>query len=148
MKTWQFNSSEYAWKDIEVVMIGRPIVRILEVKYKVSQEKENIYGRGNEPLGTQRGNKKYEGQLVIGQGELEGLLLKAKQSVVGEGSIDVTDLPPFDISVCYTKNGVLVRDVIHDVDITDFEKGMKQNDKSMEITLPFISLGIDFNIDK
>ena len=147
MKTWQFNSSEYAFKDLEVLQLGRPIVRLLNIKYKVDHEKEPIYGRGDEPLQIQRGNKKYSGELEIGQSELEAMIINAKKNVKGEGYIGVTDLPPFDISICYNKNGVLVRDIVRSVDITEVEKGMKQGDKDMICKLPFISLGIDFNID-
>ncbi len=93
---WDFNSSEYSWKDLEVVLLGRPLLRILEVKYKGSQETKAIYGRGSNPVGIQKGNKKYEGEIKIGQSELEALCDKAKQ-VTGSG--DPLDLPPFDITI-------------------------------------------------
>lgn len=139
----EFNSAEYAWSDLEVVMLGRALVRILEVKYKTSREKKTIYGRGSEPLGIQKGNKKYEGQIKIGQGELEALIDKAQKSVPGG---DPTDLPQFNISVAYEKDGILRTDVIVGVDLEDFEKGLKQGDSDMEIDLKFQALKIKYNV--
>lgn len=138
-----FNSAEFAWKDIEVVMLGRPIVRLLEVKYKVNKETKEIYGRGQEPLGIQEGNKKYEGELKIGQSELEALINKAQQLIPGG---DPTDLPPFNIAICFEKAGVLRSDVLVGIKLSEFEKGMKQGDSDMEVTLPFKCLSINYNV--
>ncbi len=139
----EFNSAEYAWKDLEVVMLGRPLVRILEVKYKISQETKEIYGRGSEPLGIQEGNRKYEGELKIGQSELEALTKKAQELVPGS---DPTRLPQFNLSVAYEKDGTLTRDVLVGVKLNEFEKGMKQGDSDMEVSLPFKFLGIKLRV--
>lgn len=139
----EFNSAEYAWKDLEVVLLGRPLVRILEVKYKVSQETKEIYGRGSEPLGIQEGNRKYEGEMKIGQSELEALISKAQQMSSGS---DPTRMPQFNISVSYSKNDVVVTDVLLGVKLNEFEKGMKQGDSDMEVSLPFKFLGIKLRV--
>lgn len=139
----EFNSAEFAWKDLEVVMLGRPLVRILEVKYKVSQETKEIYGRGSEPLGIQEGNRKYEGSLKIGQSELESLTKKAQDIKPGS---DPTKIPAFNISVSYEKDGALVRDVLVGVKLNEFEKGMKQGDPDMEVDLPFKFMGVKLNV--
>lgn len=139
----EFNSAEFAWKDIEAVMLGRSLVRLLEVKYKVTQESKEIYGRGSEPLGIQEGNRKYEGELKVGQSELESLIKKA-QDLLPQS--DPTRMPAFNISVSYEKNGVVVTDVMVGVKLSEFEKGMKQGDSDMEVSLPFKCLGIKFNV--
>ncbi|MDY0102826.1 MAG: hypothetical protein RBS07_07780 [Lentimicrobium sp.] len=138
-----FNTAEYAWKDIEVVMLGRPIVRLLEVKYKVTKETKEIYGRGQNPLGIQEGNKKYEGEIKIGQSELEALINKAQQVVPGS---DPTDLPQFNVAISFEKLGVLRTDVLVGVKLQEFEKAMKQGDSDMEVSLPFKCLAIDYNV--
>lgn len=137
-----FNTAEFAWKDIEVVMLGRPIVRLLEVKYKVTKETKEIYGRGQNPLGIQEGNKKYEGEIKIGQSELEALINKAQQITPGG---DPTDLPQFNVAISYEKNGILRTDILIGVKLQEFEKGMKQGDSDMEVTLPIKCLGIQYN---
>lgn len=138
-----FNSSEYAWKDLEVVFLGRPIGRLTEVKYKVSQEHKEFYGRGNNPHGINSGNKKYSGSLKIGQSELKAMAAKAKEIDL---TADPTDFPYVDINVAYASGALIERDVIKSVKILEFEKGMKQGDTEMEIELPFIALGIQLTI--
>jgi hypothetical protein len=137
-----FNSAEYSWADVKVVVLGKEIKGIAGVTYKVSQEKEVIYGAGNEPRGMARGNKSYEGELVLRQSELESL-----KNAAGKGK-DITDLAGFDIVIAYIpeRGGQIVTDVVKYAEFTEVEKKMAQNDKKMEITLPFIALGIEKNI--
>lgn len=136
-----FNSKEYEWSNVEVVMLGRPVTGIRGVSYKSSQEKEVIYARGNKPRAIQRGNKSYEGKISLLQSELEALLL-----TVGKGK-NVVDIPAFDIVVAYAPdNGSIVTDIIKNVEFTEVEKALKQGDKFMEIELPFIALNIEYAV--
>lgn len=134
-----FNSAEYSWSDVKVVMLGKPIGGLRGVKYKKTQEKEVIYGAGNQPRAIQRGNKSYEGEIVLLQSELEAL-----NRAAGEGK-DLTDLRDVNIVVAYApEQGLpLVTDVILNVEFSEFEKGMSQGDKFSEHTLPFIALGLE-----
>ena len=68
-----FNSKEYEWADINVVMAGRPVTGFRSVKYSSKQEKEALYAKGNKPQGVQRGNKSYEGSIGLLQSEYEAL---------------------------------------------------------------------------
>ncbi len=135
-----FNSSEYSWSDIKVTMLGRTVGGLRGVKYKKTQEKEVIYGAGSEPRAIQRGNRTYEGEITLLQSELEAL-----NGAAGKGK-DVTDLRNLNIVIVYSpeQGAPLVTDIIKNVEFTEFEKGMAQNDKFAEIALPFIALGIDF----
>lgn len=138
-----FNSSEFAWKDLEVVFLGRVIGRLLEVKYKVSQEHKEFYGRGNQPLGINSGNKKYAGSFKIGQSELKAMVLKAKEI---DPTCDPTDFPYVDLNVAYANGGLIERDIVKSLKLTEFEKGLKQGDTEMEIDMPWIALGIQFSV--
>ncbi len=135
-----FNSREYSWADIQVQMQGRKIVGLRAVKYKVSQEKEAIYGAGNEPLTIGRGNKSYEGEITVLQSELEALTRSA--------GTDIIDLPAFDIVITYAPKdgGPIVTDIVRYAEFKENEKSMSQGDKNMEVTLPFIALKIDKNV--
>lgn len=137
-----FNSVEYAWKDIEVSYMGRIIGRLLEVKYSVEVEKKHIYGRGNNPLGVQIGNKKVSAEIKVGQSELEAMTRKAQELRPGA---DITDIS-FNINVAYVKDVEVVRDRIRDFSITKMEKGMKQGDTDMEVSLPGLAMGIEYNV--
>ncbi len=137
-----FNSKQYAWVNITVVMMGRIVTGLRGVKYKISQEKEPVYGAGNKPLGIQSGNKAYEGEIVLLQSELEAL-----ERAAGTGN-DITDLPAFDINISYVDkaSGAIVNDTVKYAELTEAEKGMSQGDKFMEITLPFIALDVAKNV--
>lgn len=137
-----FNSKEYEWSNVEVVMLGRPVTGIRGVSYKESQEKEVIYGRGNKPRAIQHGNKSYECKISLLQSELEAILQAA-----GTG-YGITDVPPIDIVVAYVPltGGVIVVDLIKNCEFTEVEKAIKQGDKFMEIELPAIALDIEFHV--
>jgi len=138
-----FNSSEFAWKDLEVVLLGRVIGRLLEVKYKTSQEHKEFYGRGNQPLGINSGNKKYAGSIKIGQSELKAMVLKAREI---DPTFDPTDFPYVDLNVAYASGGLIERDIVKSIKFTEFEKGMKQGDTEMEIDMPWIALRIQHTV--
>jgi hypothetical protein len=131
-----FNSTEFAWKDIEVVMLGRPVVRILEVEYSEEVEKKHIYGRGSKPVGIQKGNRKFSGSLMIGQSELIALI-----EALGDPLANT-----FDISVSYRKGTDLTRDRICGVDLTTISKGMKQGDTDMNVKLPFMCMDVKHDV--
>jgi len=137
-----FNSKQYEWSNVEVVMFGRPVTGIRGVSYKASQEKEVIYGRGNKPMSIQKGNKSFECSLSLVQSELEALLMAA-----GPGA-SVLDIPAFDIIVAYVPQGggEIITDLIKNVEFTEMEKALKQGDKFMEVELPGIALDIEFNV--
>ena len=136
------NGKEYAWGDIDVIMGGRPVLGLSGIKYKAAQEKEPLYGRGNKPIGIQKGNKKFEGEITLNQSELEALCRAA-----GTGNSPL-DLPMFDVTVAYIpEEGLpIVVDQIKGVSLTDIEKAMKQGDKKMEVGLPFIALDIQYGV--
>lgn len=129
-----FNSREYEFADLTVMVGGKDTVGLRGLKYSVKQEKEAVYGKGNEPIAIQKGNKSYEGELTILASELETLRLN------GDGTILGLQL---DIVAVYGNplNGdAMVTDVLQGVQFTEEPKEYKQGDKFAEITLPFIFL--------
>ena len=131
-----FDSKEYEWADVTVVMAGRDVTGIRGVSYTASQEKEALYAKGNKPHGIQRGNKSYEGSIRILQSELEALTAAA-----GGDVLDVN----FNIIVAYgnpSKGDVIRTDLLSGVEITSVPKSLNQNDKFMEIELPLIILDV------
>ncbi|MCD8177310.1 MAG: hypothetical protein LUE98_07760 [Tannerellaceae bacterium] len=128
-----FNSRQYEWSDITVYMGNRDVTGIRSVKYTEKQEKEAVYGKGNMPLSIQKGNKSYEGEIGLLQSELEAL------SALGRSVMDLE----LRIVVAYGNpaNGdVPVTDELIGVQFTEENKEMKQGDKFMEVTLPFVFL--------
>ena len=134
-----FDSREYEWADVTVVMAGRDVTGIRGVSYTSSQEKEALYAKGNKPHGIQRGNKSYEGSIRLLQSEYEAL-----NAAAGGDALNVS----FNIVVAYgnpSKGDVIRTDLLMGVEITSKPKSLNQNDKFMEIELPLIMLDIKEN---
>ncbi len=138
----EFNSEEYSWKDISIIWLGRIVIRILEIKYKAKQELKPIYGRGSKPLALQSGNESYEGEIKLGQSEIEAAILKAQEI---DPNYNVLHLPSTNITICYEKNGIVITDVCKGIKFKELEKALKQGDLDMEITLPWEGLDIEYN---
>lgn len=129
-----FNSREYEWTDITVVVAGRPVTGFRAVDYSSKQEKEALYAKGNKPHGIQRGNKSYEGSITLLQSEYEAL----RQACGG----DVLDAS-FDLVVAYgnaSKGDAIVTDILVGAEVTEDNTEWKQGDKFQEKKLPFIFL--------
>ena len=129
-----FNSREYEWSDINVVMAGRNVTGFRAVSYTSKQAKEALYAKGNKPHSIQRGNKSYEGSISLVQSEYEAL----KQAAGG----DILDAS-IDLVVSYgnpTKGDTIVTDLLQGVEFTDDKTEWKQGDKFQEKELPFIFL--------
>lgn len=60
-----FNSKEYEWSDVTVILGRKPLTGIKGISYTVEKEKELLYGKGNEPISIQSGNKSYSGSLKL-----------------------------------------------------------------------------------
>jgi hypothetical protein len=132
-----FDTRQYEYADITLALGGRIITGLRGVKYSSKQEKEAVYGKGNEPMHIQKGNISYEGEVTLLQSELETLRLAGKGSVLGLR---------LDAVVAYgnpSKGDVLIVDKIRGIEFTEDGKEMKQGDKFMEVTLPFICLRIE-----
>lgn len=136
------NQVEYAWENIEVVQLGRPLVRILEIEYDTERDGKHVRGRGSSPLGTNPGNKTPKASYSIGQSELEAMIRYA-QSIKPGG--DITDLV-FDINVAYRVDDEIVRDRIVGFRPGKQPKGMKNGDTEMAVKITGICTKILYNI--
>ncbi len=131
-----FNSREYEWADVTVVVAGRDVTGIRGISYTPSQEKELLYAKGDKPHGIQRGNKSYTGSVRVLQSELEAL-----QDAAGGDILDIN----VNIIVSYgnpSKGDIIRTDLLKGVEFTDVPKTLNQNDKFMEIELPILMLDV------
>jgi len=135
-----FNSRQYEFADITVIMAGRDVTGIRGVSYTSKIEREHLHGKGRYPMSIQSGNVTYEGSVTVVQSELEGL------QKAGKGSLFNLNV---DIVVAYgnPSNGdPITTDVIKGVRFTEEKKESKQGDKFMEIEIPFLAIRILNNI--
>lgn len=140
------NGRQYSYADLSVVIGGRDVVALRGIKYTSKQEKEALYGKGNKPLSIQKGNISYDGELTILQSELETLMLLGKATGKRASVLDLN----LSVVVCYgnpTKGEPMIVDKLFGVQFTEEAKELKQGDKNMEITLPFICTDIKYNTD-
>jgi hypothetical protein len=135
-----FNSREYEWADITVVVGGVDLLSIRAVKYKKKREQEAIYAKGSEPFAIQKGNSSYEGELELLKSGFDAL-----EDAAGG---DITDLRA-DLLISYGNpaNGDAIRtDKVVNISIGESESAAKQGDKFMPVTLPFLATGIKKNV--
>ncbi|KOY85090.1 hypothetical protein AD998_02020 [bacterium 336/3] len=133
------NGTEYAWEDIDIVLFGRIVVGVTEINYKIKRERKNIYGRGKKPVAYGRSSAEYSGSIGLLQSEIEAI-----QSSLPRGK-NLTDIPPFDVTVSYRYENNTVIDILRSCSFTEYEKGMKTGDTNMEIKLPIDIGDIEYN---
>jgi hypothetical protein len=137
-----FDTREFEFSDTSVFMLGRNLTGLRGLTYKKTQEKEPVYGAGNEARGIQRGNKKYDGSLQLLKSDFDAL----QTAAVAAGYEDIVDVPGhlIDITCVYQKQGTSTLSTVKitGVEFTEYEDGLKQGDKFKEISLPFLALKI------
>ena len=131
-----FDSTQYEWSDLTLILGGKVITGIRSVSYEVGKEKELLYGKGNEPIAIQSGNKSYSGKIKVLTGELN-TLVKA-----GGGSL--LDLQ-LDAVVCYgnpSQGDVMRTDKIFGIQFTEGPVDWNQGDKFAEHELDILFLRV------
>jgi hypothetical protein len=130
------SSKQYSWNDISVAFGGRIEEGVTEVEYSVKQEKDVLRGRGSKPYQVLKGNKDFEGKIMVWQSTLEAMIKDAPNK-------DILALR-FDVIWAFTPTdgGETVTDILVGCEIKEYKKSMKQGDKNMLVELPFIFLDV------
>jgi hypothetical protein len=138
-----FNSEEYGFIDIQIVMLGRPIVGLRGIRYKSMQEKSNVHGAGAKPITRARGQINYEGSIKILFSELRALITSQGQKVDGP-----VKLRPFDVAVVYAPSliSIINTDRLVFVEVTECEVDWNNGDQFAEIELPIVIGDIQYNV--
>lgn len=134
-----FSTDQYQWSDVTIQIGTRVLTGVQSIRYKESQEKGYVFGKGNKPLSIQRGNYTYEGSVKLLQSELELLIAGAPNRRLG-------DYRGLTITVAYEKaDGQALTDILVGVEFMDYEKMLDQGKQYMEIELPIMFLDIKNN---
>ena len=131
-----FNSREYEWADVTLVLGGRDVTGIQAVKYAEKIEREPIYAKGRDAHSIQSGNSAITGEVTMLQSEYEALVKSGKGSVM---SLSLDALVAYGNPLSLD---AIVKDRIVGIRFTEAAKEIKQGDKFMPITLPFVALRI------
>ena len=133
-----FNTKDYRFADISVSLFSQTLTGFRGVSYKKKQEKELLHAAGDKPVGVQRGNITYEGELTLLKSDYDALNVAARAA----GYDDILGLPGFPIVLAYTNDTQITTDTLLNVEFMEFDEGMKQGDKFKEMSLPIIFTGI------
>ena len=129
-----FQSREYEWSDVSVVLAGRLVTGIRGIKYKDKQEKEHLYAKGNKPHSIQHGNIEYSGEISLVQSEYLALRKACKGNILN-ASVDIV------VSYGNPSHGdAITTDVLIGCEFTEDNTEWKQGDKSLEKVIPFLFL--------
>lgn len=130
-----FDSKECEWSDLTFFLDGVKVIKFTGLKYKKMRELEALYAGGDEPLSLQSGNKGYEGTLTMLKGAVDAVNKAVLATGQGE---DILDGEYIIVANYRAKGSRLIQtDTLVGVKVSEFERGMMQNDKKMEIALPF-----------
>lgn len=135
-------SSECAWSQVEVMMLGRVFKGLRGFSYKKTVEKEHLYGSGNKPIDIAVGNEKVEGDLKMLGFERDAL----KRTAQAAGYSDLTEVPHEAIVLTFkykkTKLDPVMIEVVNGVAFTEDSSSMEQGAKMREITLPYLAMDL------
>lgn len=96
------NGKSYEYSDITCNILGVPVVGITSIEYEETQQMENIYGAGRNPVSRGYGQKTPTAKITLLMEEVENI-----QAVAPSGILQ--DIPEFDIIVTYTDTSLIAR---------------------------------------
>lgn len=131
------NGVNYSWVNISLILFGTPVVGIVAIDYKKKQEKKNNYGAGQQPVSRGYGNYEYEGSVEL-------YMDTWKAIIAGSPNRDPFAIPPFDIPITYSGQGVLTsKDVLRSCEFIESGLDTKSGDTKITIKIPLIIGAID-----
>ena len=138
---YQINGREYEWADISVIIGGVPIVGFRVVNYKKTREKEAMFAKGRKAHSIQAGNESVTGSITFTQSQFEALEVATGGNVLA-AKVDIIVSYGAEATATGVASTAISTDIIVGAEFTEYEKGMSQGDKFMEIAMPFLALDI------
>ena len=142
MANVNIRTTECAWADLEVKILGRTIRGLRRIEYSKTREKEHLYGSGAEPLDIQSGNKAYTGSITLLGFEADAMNTAAQAA----GYEDITEVPHEAIVLTAKYQKTLLDPktfvTITGIGFSEDTTSMEQNAKNREIQLPFLAMNI------
>ncbi len=134
-----FDTKEYEWADISVLIAGASVTKLLGVKYKRTQAKTALKGAGRKTIGIQSGNEDITGSIILYGGAVDDM----NKAAVAAGGSSILDVAT-DIVITYkpAPGRPLQTDTLIGVEFTEYEKGMDQGADHMPVTMPFLAVDL------
>lgn len=132
-----FDSTEWAWRDMQMSFNGVRIGKITKCTSKTMRESEHLYGEGDDPFDINPGNKSYVGEVEVHS----TVIAKMNATAIAAGGNDLTDIP-WNISILFKATATDPRRILNvpGVRFEEFEEGGSNNEKSFKKILPYKSL--------
>ena len=142
MPNANIRSSECAWHQSELKILGRVVKGLRGWEFKKTTEKEPIYGAGQHAIDIQEGNIKCDGNYKLLGFEVDAFNKAANIA----GYDDITQVPHEAITgtIKFQKSKLDPVTIVSIIGCAFTEVGgaMEQGAKMREVTLPWISMDI------
>lgn len=144
MANVNITSSECAWAQFDLKVLGRSVKGLRGFSFKKEVEKEHLYGAGADPIDIMTGNTKCTGSIKLLGFEADQI----NKTALAAGYSDITEVPHELIVIsCSYKRRITDTNktyTVTGVAFTETGIDLEQNAKYREVTLPFIAMNIDF----
>ena len=141
------NSSECAWHESEVIILGCAIKGLRGFEFKKTVEKKPVYGAGQYMLGIEEGKIEVTGNLTVLGFELD----KLNKTAQAAGYKDITEVPYWGITITASfiprHSGLKTFVTTKGVAFTGFSHTMQQNAKMREVQLPFVAMDMEMKFN-
>ncbi len=128
------------WNSITVNLLSRDLEGISALSYNDTVTKENVKGAGMYPIGRSSGDYEAECSITLFKEEVDALKMALPKGQ------RIQDIGPFDIIVVYkSKDGAIVKDIIHNAEFTTDGVDVSQGDGSIATEYPLIISHITWN---
>lgn len=135
-------SSECAWANFEVKILGRTIKGLRGFSLKKEKDVEEVYGSGVEPLDLNEGNNKYSGSVKLLGFEVDAMNKAARTA----GFDDLTEVPheAVVLTLSFKKKATdpLTNYTVRGLKFTEWGAELEQGAKHRETSLPFKAMSI------
>ncbi|KXX70780.1 hypothetical protein [Flammeovirga sp. SJP92] len=139
MSTARINGKAYDSSDVNVAILGRPIIEVTEVSYNSEREHQLNYRLGSgKPSSYSEGKYSYSASITLLMSEVVGI-----ENAMG-GDKDITKIKPFPITVAYLNDD---NDIVVDVITAKFQSQGREVDGEMGLSKQFdlFVLNIEYN---
>lgn len=136
-----FNSKEVEYSDLDVAVSGARLGKLRGLTVATEIDLEHLFAAGNQAISIQAGNERVSGGLKVLKGAIDDMW----DASIASGAKNPLYIE-FDIMGTFKASGSrrLRTLLISTIRISKIEYSMMQEDKFMEVELPFLALG--FNV--
>jgi len=132
------NGKAYEWADIIVNILGNPVFGITAVEYGETQQMENIYAAGSQPIRRGYGRVEMNAKITMLMESLEPL-----QDAAPNGKLN--QIPEFDLVVTYLDTNLVTRThILRNCRFMNNARVVAEGDTSIPVELDLLISHVDW----